>query len=274
MRCQNNLKQIGLACQSYHGAYGNFPPGNVTWPGGKGIQDETGTTWSIEILPFIEQDNLYRSYDPSKKNIDPANTPVIQTRVPVYECAVDKSLGQLEIPDSGPGDTAKVKFMHGSYRAVSGKSDGTGSRWFDHSAESNLPIEWLGILHATGPPKTFLVPTSIAEVRDGLSNTLLAGESSYLNKLDRSTFWGYSYGGYNTSSGVDSAWILSGDYDGCIKANAVHDNACKRMWGSNHAGVIIFVFGDGSAKAIRKTANTDTFASLTTMAGGETLGDY
>ena len=272
MRCQNNLKQIGLACQNYHGAYGNFTPGNVTWPGGTGINHETGTTWSIELLPFIEQDNLYRSYNQNLKNIDAANMPALQTRVAAYECNVDKSLGQKGKPESGPGSA--LEYMHGSYRAVSGKSNGTGSQWFDHSAESTLPVEWLGILHATGPPKTWLVPAKISDVRDGMSNTMLVGESSYVSHVTRGTFWGYAYGGYNTSSGVDSSWILSGDYTGCVNAKAIHINACKRMWGANHTGVINFVFGDGSAKAIRKNVNTSIFASLTTMAGSETLGDY
>jgi hypothetical protein len=125
----------------------------------------------------MEQDNIYRSYDQTKKNIDPANMPALQTRVPGYECAADKSLGQRNKPDSGPGSA--LDYMHGSYRAVSGKSDGTGSKWFDHSAESNLPVEWLGILHATSPPKNWLVPTKMADIRDGTSNTLLAEVSSF-----------------------------------------------------------------------------------------------
>jgi prepilin-type N-terminal cleavage/methylation domain-containing protein len=270
MRCQNNLKQIGLACQNYHGAFGNFPPGNVSWQGQAGINNETGTTWTIEILPFVEQENLYRSYNQSLTNIDPANMPALQTRVPAYECAADKSLGQKARPESGPG--SGQEYMHGSYRGVSGKSDGVGSRWFDHSAESTMPFDWIGILHATAGPPNRYPPAKIADVRDGMSNTLLAGESSFVNKLNRATFWGYAYGGYNTSSGVDTPWILSGDYDKCTAALS-NDNICKRIWGANHGGVINFVYGDGSAKAIRKNIDTALFTALTTRAGGETVDD-
>lgn len=274
---KTTLKQIGLACHNYHDSRGNFPPGNITWPkpggGTPGILDEHGTTWSIEILPQLEQVNLYDQYNMTAMNVDPVNFPVIQSRVSAYECAADRSLGQMDVPDSGTAIAGGAKFMHGSYRAVSGRSDVTAPGWFDHSAESVMQYDWIGILHATGPPKNFQ-PAKFADVRDGTSHTLLVGESSFISQLNRGTFWAYSYGGYNTSSGVPSVWMLSGDYVGCGNAG-VNINACKRMWGSNHGGVINFVLGDGSVRGIRKNIDVNVFTALTTMAGpvGEALDE-
>src|SRR5438034_8835003 len=51
--CQNNLKQVGLAAHNYHDTYGTFPMGgwNCCWG-----------TWQVEILPFVEQSNLFNLY--------------------------------------------------------------------------------------------------------------------------------------------------------------------------------------------------------------------
>ena len=53
----NNLKQIGLAVHSYHDAVGNFPPAAVCDKKGK-----PQLSWRVLILPYIEQDNLYKQF--------------------------------------------------------------------------------------------------------------------------------------------------------------------------------------------------------------------
>jgi prepilin-type N-terminal cleavage/methylation domain-containing protein/prepilin-type processing-associated H-X9-DG protein len=61
MSCQNNLKQIGLACHNYHDVNHNFPYGKgPSYPGEAGY-----ARWSVhsQILPYMEQDNLYKSID-------------------------------------------------------------------------------------------------------------------------------------------------------------------------------------------------------------------
>src|SRR5207253_4602242 len=56
-KCQNNLKQIGVAMHSYHGLIGNFPPGNeLFW----------GAGWATFILPHLEQTNIYNQVDLTK----------------------------------------------------------------------------------------------------------------------------------------------------------------------------------------------------------------
>src|SRR5262245_32155654 len=50
--CQNNLKQLGLALHNYHGVNGLLPPGGNT---------KNQLSWTTYVLPYAEQDNLYRS---------------------------------------------------------------------------------------------------------------------------------------------------------------------------------------------------------------------
>src|SRR5262249_15894481 len=53
--CGNNLKQIGLAIHNYHDTYAALPPSRLDKSG--------GITWSVLILPYIEQDNFYKRWD-------------------------------------------------------------------------------------------------------------------------------------------------------------------------------------------------------------------
>jgi type II secretory pathway pseudopilin PulG len=59
----NNLKQIGLACHNYHDTFGQFPSGN----------DQQGFSAAAKLLPFVEQDNLYKLIDFKKASTDKAN---------------------------------------------------------------------------------------------------------------------------------------------------------------------------------------------------------
>src|SRR5258707_6305 len=69
MKCSNNLKQLGLALHNYHDARGNFPPATYNYidstgytpPPYNGTQDRR--CWALDIMPYVEQDNLYRWFD-------------------------------------------------------------------------------------------------------------------------------------------------------------------------------------------------------------------
>jgi prepilin-type N-terminal cleavage/methylation domain-containing protein len=101
MQCQNNLKQIGLACHNYHDVFKVLPPGKThNYPGEAGY-----ARWSFLalILPYVEQGNLYKSIDwthaPSTPGMGGAvafmpaysnvNLAACETRVAIYLCPSD-----------------------------------------------------------------------------------------------------------------------------------------------------------------------------------------
>src|SRR5262245_10843060 len=88
IQCQNNLHQIGLALHNYHDAKQAFPPGYVaTVPYTDGATDTTpGWGWAAYLLPYIEQDNLFRQLN---FNQPVQNSPAIQTMVKPYLCPSD-----------------------------------------------------------------------------------------------------------------------------------------------------------------------------------------
>src|ERR1700676_1338459 len=66
-QCQNNLKQIGLALHNYHDSIGTFPSGHVEQcPSGTATGNENPCSYYggifIYILPYIEQVNLFKTY--------------------------------------------------------------------------------------------------------------------------------------------------------------------------------------------------------------------
>jgi prepilin-type N-terminal cleavage/methylation domain-containing protein/prepilin-type processing-associated H-X9-DG protein len=160
MSCKNNLKQIALGAMNYHDAIGSFPAGSIcrqgTAPSGPG---NVGTvsyydTWGISLLPYIEQDNVFKLWNPNMPNIAPDSVAgpnfvlMRQSLIKVYNCPSDISAGlgfEPYRPDSGndyttngpngPGGNGPYKngpyplFMPATYRCVSGASYG-GSDWW------------------------------------------------------------------------------------------------------------------------------------------------
>ena len=69
MKCSNNLKQLGLAAHNYNDTNGTLPPAVLVGPGiGWNDENNAGPPWSVLILPYMEQDNLYRPVTQSVTN--------------------------------------------------------------------------------------------------------------------------------------------------------------------------------------------------------------
>src|SRR3954470_10016036 len=69
MKCQNNLKQLGLALHNHHDSYGYFPPGKTS-ANYNPPTINSGYSGFCFLLPFIEQDNLYRLINFAVKESD------------------------------------------------------------------------------------------------------------------------------------------------------------------------------------------------------------
>src|SRR5438128_4128643 len=116
MSCSNNLKQIGLALHNYHDVNNTFPNGHYTV--NVGSNRIYYANWCILLLPYIEQDNLYKLYDNTVPNTNARNKAVRETSVKVYSCPSDTNANQLIVPetsDDSPG-AGSVAFMTGAYR--------------------------------------------------------------------------------------------------------------------------------------------------------------
>src|SRR5262249_34406386 len=89
-QCSNNLKQIGVGMHNYHGTYGYFPPGFTSRSltvNGEGLGPGWG--WAAYLLPYVEQDNLYRQIDFTRDITDPVHAQVRTTSLKAFLCPSD-----------------------------------------------------------------------------------------------------------------------------------------------------------------------------------------
>jgi prepilin-type N-terminal cleavage/methylation domain-containing protein/prepilin-type processing-associated H-X9-DG protein len=276
-QCESNLKQIALALHNYHDGYGRFPHGGVM--NGPCCNTPCGPTWTVFLLPYLDQEELYKHYDFSVPNEHPNNRHVRTRSLSIYTCPVDPNSNRVVQPESGPG--TGLDFATGSYRAVTGRSDASG--WFDADDAARLRQSWRGVLHLgvdarypPGPGK-FDLPYAHQErsdtITDGLSNTVMVGEYMTVTHASRTTLWGYTYTSYNKSTMLlppESRQLLP-DYDRCIDIGGpTGDNLCKRGWASLHAeNFLNFAFADGSVRGVTPNVDMTLLAALATICTGE-----
>jgi len=289
MKCSNNLKQFGLGLHSYHDVNNAFPKGGQ---GGWGVNKGS---WVLYTLPYMEQDNLYKQvtnvpgfFDPSKDGMALAQAAgVLPKGLPFARCPSDGF------------DTSNPMFTN--YLGSMGPQCNSGQCGVDFDAYCNRP-DWGYTTSADHGDTTDSGQTrgifnrggaviKMASVTDGLSNTLMVGETLpevyEAMRYGPATGWADQYGG--TSYGkttVPLNWkvskVTAGTWTGdcatsCPGVPAVN---CMWNWGitwgfkSNHTGGANFVFADGSVHFLRDSIDVRTYNLLGCRNDGQVFGDY
>jgi prepilin-type processing-associated H-X9-DG protein len=136
-QCQNNLKQIGLALLNYESRYGTFPPAFVADANGKPMH-----SWRVLILPYLEQQSLYDSYNFSEPWDGPNNSRLLSQMPAVFRCASD--------PASAGGTTTSYAGVFGEHCIFQGSApvrfasitDGAGNTMLVGEADG-ARIPWM-----------------------------------------------------------------------------------------------------------------------------------
>lgn len=90
-QCSNNLKQIALALHNYHDTYRSFPPAYTVDEDGKPLH-----SWRTLILPYLEQDALYRQIRLDEPWNSEHNQQFASTVIPTYACPTDPTIGETD----------------------------------------------------------------------------------------------------------------------------------------------------------------------------------
>ena len=322
MSCSNNLKQIGLGLHNYESSNQKFPPASqVPWRTGPDNDDYMklevafGPNWAVLILPYIEQDNLFKqaniiSYPgaaltvgvtPAYASVNNSWRIIGGTDVKTYLCPSDPNNKQHYTDGaSNPADPT-LGWARGNYGVTASCQD------YDHLAggatKSNTV---LGVPMLASPMMAANYGAKIAEVTDGLSNTIMVAElrTGKLN-VDPRGVWAIGLPGSSVvNAGRDATnptpnnrlgdINASGKYKfgdelefctskyanptqgsvdsmGC-NGNTLMNSAQSR---SKHTGGVMVGLGDGSVRFIKDSVDQVTWVNLLSKADGNVInGDF
>ena len=282
VKCQNNLKQWGLAMHNYHDANGKLPYFTAVTP--------RRHNWAPFVMPYLEQGNLVMGYDLNVHWYQNPNWVMVQKPLSIFYCPSDRPGAMWTDQTGHPAARGNYLVSYGNLTFGGAAMVGPGRGVFGCSA-------------ATNPAGNVFTPyqSTLVQITDGTSNTLLMSEV-IVARLDN-----------NQGGGGD--WT-KGDFRGHIWHDAtmsnpshcpnifmtingpnstVPDNALcgtvantdprmpcansgtttrQNVARSRHTGGVNALFGDGSVRFIRDGVDLVTFQRLGNRNDGMPVGEF
>ncbi|MBN9121289.1 MAG: DUF1559 domain-containing protein [Planctomycetes bacterium] len=274
--CQNNMKQLGLGLHNYQSTNGYFPPGALRSPNTGTVTpfyQKFGVTkngirhsWAVFVLPYMEQDALFKQYNMNEDWAAAANDAARATTLKMMSCPSvpgGMKVFTKSVTTPGGGSTSRtVSIASGDY----GPNNG-----YDSALETNGLVDVCpnrnGVLDVNQA-------LSVPEIRDGTSNTLLLSEDA--GRPDR-----WQTGAMTSANGqTDGGWA---DHDneyivhGYNAAGTTTGGPCHTNCTNNnevysfHSGGANHVLADGSVRFIRASMDIRQFVKLVTFAGNDVV---
>jgi hypothetical protein len=233
--------QIGLALHNYEMAHETLPPGTVN-PTGPIRNEPKGyhMSWTVQILPYIEQQNVYRHIDFASGIYADVNASARIKTIPVFLCASNPAAGSAKITYAG---------CH-------------------NDIEAPIDVNNNGVLYLNSAVRYH-------DIRDGSSNTIYVGEHG-----GSSEPMGWSSGTRatlrNTGARPNSVVSVSSVTSPAPAESPSDDSGLFTVgtFASNHTGGAHFLIGDGSVRFISENINLTVFQHLGHRADGEMIGDF
>jgi prepilin-type N-terminal cleavage/methylation domain-containing protein/prepilin-type processing-associated H-X9-DG protein len=299
MSCSNNLKQIGLAMHNYEGSYKSMPPAaavadpRLSQPSG---EDDDGFGWLVNMLPFIEQQTLYERLSPNG-HYGVLGNQTIRNQFAHWPGVAaggvlpggDTIVSTYRCPSSALPDFVPATWqIPGSAAVGAGSIPGAypmaiGYATTDYKgAGGSCQGDW-GVLHKLWEAP----PTKFKDVIDGLTNTIMAGESSYVTSnvsaASRATVAPTSFQDWPTwigcfGSGQDETVRINGRTNSPINAKASPSRMYLAVNDDNafsyHPGGAQFSFCDGSVHFLSDSIDIQTYCHMHDKRDGQVLGSF
>ncbi len=268
-QCRNNLKQIGLAIHNYESAFSVFPAGGIedNNAGSSGL----GASGFTLILPFVDQGNTYNHYNFLEHYASTYNQTVVNQRVPAFLCptmVIPRNVPEVNCNVAGRPETGALS----SYLL----SEGTAA--YQNPA--------LGLFPLVSPSPTLFnfqnACVRIAEIADGTSNTLAAGEATWNYKNYK---WGAAACPGNTALNGTQRWGSArwsvgypnsalGNTSVAMNNFAGSSTGAPNNYTSQHTGGITILMGDGAVRFLNQNIDFTLYNNLATKSGGEVIGEF
>jgi len=264
IECSNHLKQISLGIHNFENSQQTLPSSRL------GPQH---ATWFVQILPYIEQGNLYNAWNLT-------NTYYLQqtttrtTQVDAFYCPSRRSSmlsTQFEVSSTGLPDTQQYPGALGDYAANGGQFAGA---IVDNPLCNGVMCQADSRLTNDQVVET-KSQTRLRDILDGTSNTFLVGEKH----VPRSKY------GQSGPSWGDGA-IFNGDFPrnynriaGLPKFNLGQgpndlDGPWHCKFGSDHSGICQFAFSDGHVAVLKNATDINVLNRLAVRNDRQIVGEY
>lgn len=237
-QCSNNLGQLGLAMHHYEFNTEHLPAG-VTNADGPIRNEAIGqhVSWTVQILPYIEQGNVFKHFDQEAGAYAAANLPVRQQRIGILICP---SFG-------GRSESEDSKVVVTTYAGC------------HHDREAPIDDDNNGVLYLNSHIR-------MGQILDGTSNTILLGEM-----LPQSDTLGWVSG---TRASLRNTGSLRGHASSAVPNDnpTPAGSLVVGGFGSSHTGGAQFTFADGSVHFLSQTTEISLLKKLGHRADGEMMG--
>ncbi len=285
--CNNNLKQLTLGLQNFHDTFGNFPPGMV---------NDDGNThgWGVNILPYIEQTNIYDRISQSYANLGPSDPsfpkPVMITKSwaghpnqDSWATGGDQPSRTAHGPNQAYTKTVIKAFICPSNALPTKDNDGYGaSSYVGNMGNEVVAMSSFGCgtpsnsvqngVLVNASANTSTVCHNMAAITDGTSNTIILGE---VGRSANVTPTNISHGMFPLWAGGNNSGSCArlGGHLRIVDANMYINRKppasspgdpdySDYAFGSYHPAGAQFAFVDGSVHFIPQTIDTAVYRAL------------
>jgi len=259
MQCTNNLKQFGLAFHNHHDTVGFMPNGGEHWsfapdytgPGKPASGRGQRAGWGFQILPFIEQDNVYKGN--VSGTVADAQILAIGARIKTFFCPSRRAPEAYTTASwYGPAGTYPHAQTDYAGNGGSGGPSDDGVIW-----QNNVSG---GVLRDG---------CRLLDITDGTSNTVLLGDKR-LNSAGLGNFQGDDNEGY--TSGWDHDTVrFCGPAVGGLPLEDPDTGDGGQRFGSSHSSRVNILFSDGSVRGISYGIDLANWQRLCLRADGQAI---
>jgi prepilin-type N-terminal cleavage/methylation domain-containing protein/prepilin-type processing-associated H-X9-DG protein len=285
MSCTNNLKQVGLAIHNYHDALGRFPSAYVANTRHPSRDPDTfdgpqGFGWGALILPYLEQGSLQQQFDLNVACWHNKNANAAGQKLKIFLCptATGNLTPIFDVKDED--ERVLARFSRSNYIANAGQEEGWGDDQFEDYS------------HISDGPLYRNSRTRVADVTDGLSQTVFIGEHSSV--LSNKTWVGVVPGAMVCANDPNKFPITECDFAATLvnvhsgpavgeidpvtgfapihPPNSPLCHVCQMY--SEHPSGSNVLLGDGSVRFVSMFIHQPTWAALSSRAEGDLVGEY
>jgi prepilin-type N-terminal cleavage/methylation domain-containing protein len=286
-QCQNNLKQLALACHNFANDQGTLPRnGTPLFPNSShGDSSGPGTgccgmgaphwSWIARVLPYIEGDNMYAQANIPNGNLNAnaASLAVIAMTPAVLNCPSDTSPRTRTTTIDLSGTVAGVT----SYKGVCGAN--WGADYYPTDQPVSTPYKNIGTngsynglergdgIFWRGDARYGKL--RLLNIKDGTSNTFMIGED--VPELILWNGWSHSNGATGTCAIPMNTGITIPTGGGHLGLEDTSNWPERYSFRSRHVGGASFALADGSVRFVSQDVPLQVYRAMATINGGEPL---